>query len=86
MFGLPVHDTQTGLKLFKTNVLQEVMPKIIIKQFAFDLEILAIACRSGFKIEEAPIILTSQRVFGRIGIMAIWKTSLFNFHCLGYRK
>ncbi|MCP4649271.1 MAG: glycosyltransferase [PVC group bacterium] len=76
MFGLPVRDTQTGLKLFKAEVLQEVMPKIVIKKFAFDMEILALACRSGYKIEEAPIILNSQRVFGRIGIWAIWKTLL----------
>ena len=76
MFGLPLHDTQTGIKLFKVEVLKKVMPQIVIKQFAFDLEILANAHRNGYQIEEAPIILDSQRTFGRIGLWAVWKTGL----------
>ena len=76
MFGLPLHDTQTGIKLFKAEVLKKVMPQIVIKQFAFDLEILANAHRNGYQIEEAPIILDSQRTFGRIGLWAVWKTGL----------
>lgn len=76
MFGLPVHDTQTGLKLFKVEVLRSVLPVIVIKEFAFDLEILALAHRKGFKIAEAPVILDSRRILGRIGLKAIWKTLL----------
>ncbi|MBI4845867.1 MAG: glycosyltransferase family 2 protein [Candidatus Omnitrophica bacterium] len=74
MFGLPIHDTQTGLKLFKAEVLRRVMPKILIKDFAYDLEILANAHKDGFKIEEAPVILISQRFNGRIGMGDIWRT------------
>lgn len=57
LFGLDVNDTQVGLKLFKKKVLEEVMPKIAIKRFAFDLELLVIANKLGFKIVEAPITL-----------------------------
>ena len=70
-FGLPCHDTQTGLKLFKREVLKKVLPRILVKQFAFDLEVLVNAHHLGFSISEAPIVLKSQRRFGRIGIDAI---------------
>ncbi|MFH0912919.1 MAG: glycosyltransferase [Candidatus Omnitrophota bacterium] len=74
LFNLPCHDTQTGLKLFKTEVLRDVLPRVLVKQFAFDLEVLVNAHRLGYKIAEAPIILKPQRAFGRIGSMALFTT------------
>jgi glycosyltransferase involved in cell wall biosynthesis len=56
LFGLCLKDTQTGLKVFKRNVLEKVMPRLLVKQFAFDIEILAVADHLGFKkIYEAPV-------------------------------
>lgn len=56
IFGLKVTDTQVGLKLYKRRVLNEVIPRIIIKNWGFDLEILVVAHALGFKrIVEAPI-------------------------------
>ena len=57
LFGLDVKDTQVGLKLFKRKVLEEIMPRIAIKRFAFDLELLVIANKLNYKIAEAPIVL-----------------------------
>jgi len=57
LFGLTIHDTQVGIKLFKREVLKKVMPKIAIKRFAFDLELLILADKYNFKIIEAPIIM-----------------------------
>ena len=74
LFNLPCHDTQTGLKLFKTEVLRKVFPRILIKQFAFDLEVLVNAHHLGYKIAEAPIRLTTQRKYGRIGMGSIFAT------------
>jgi len=73
MFNLPCHDTQTGLKLFKTKVAQRLFSMILVKKFAFDLEVLANAHRLGYKIAEAPIILDSRRRFGRIGAKAVFE-------------
>jgi len=66
MFGLPVKDTQTGIKLFRQKVLEMVFPRMLAKRFAFDLELLVNAHRLGYKIVEAPITLDFQRKFGRI--------------------
>jgi glycosyltransferase involved in cell wall biosynthesis len=56
-FGLKIKDTQVGIKLFRRNVLEKIMPKIAIKRFAFDLELLVLANKYRFKIVEAPIIM-----------------------------
>jgi len=73
-FNLPCHDTQTGLKLFKAEVLRAVFPRILVKKFAFDLEVLANAHRLGYRITEAPIVINPQRRYGRIGPRAIATT------------
>jgi len=57
LFDLEVQDTQVGIKLFRAKVLKKIMPKIAIKGFAFDLELLVLANKYNFKITEAPIIM-----------------------------
>jgi dolichol-phosphate mannosyltransferase len=75
LFNLPCHDTQTGLKLFRAEVLEKVFPRILVKKYAFDLEVLVNAYHLGYKIAEAPIDLQkTQRPYGRIGIKAILTT------------
>ena len=76
MFNLPVRDTQTGIKLFKYEVLKKAFPKVLCKRFAFDLELLANAHRMGYKIIETPITLHFRRQLGRIGLRAIYHTWL----------
>jgi len=71
LFNLPISDTQTGLKLFKRKVLKDVFKRILVKKFAFDLEILVNAHSLGYKIEEAPVIIKSQRECNRIGFNSI---------------
>ena len=60
LFNLDVKDTQVGLKLLKRDVLEEIMPKIAIKRFAFDLELLVLAKKFNFKIVEAPVVMKYQ--------------------------
>lgn len=56
LFGLKVRDTQVGMKFFKREVLEKVLPRLLVKKFAFDVEMLAVANCLGFKrIYEAPI-------------------------------
>ncbi len=56
LFGLEVRDTQVGMKLYRRKVLEDVLPRLLVKQFAFDIEILAVAYHLGYrKIYEAPV-------------------------------
>jgi glycosyltransferase involved in cell wall biosynthesis len=58
LFGLNVKDTQVGMKFFRREVLKKVLPRVLVKAFAFDIEILSVANYLGFKrIYEAPIEL-----------------------------
>jgi glycosyltransferase involved in cell wall biosynthesis len=58
LFGLKIHDTQAGIKVFRKNVLQKILPRLVEKKFAGDLEMLVVAESLGFKrIFEAPIKL-----------------------------
>ena len=84
LFNLPCHDTQTGLKVFKTQVLREVFPRLLVKKFAFDLEVLVNAHHLGYRIAEAPIILKPQRRYGRIGSQSIL-TTLWDTLAIFYR-
>lgn len=90
LFDLPIHDTQTGLKIFRREVIRKVLPRIVVKRFAFDLEILANAHRIGFKIAEAPVVLNSQRKYDRIGLRSIYQTMwdtlaiFYRMHILKY--
>ena len=48
LFRLDVRDTQVGLKVFRRELADEVMPLLLVKRFAFDLELLAVARALGF--------------------------------------
>ena len=59
LFGLNVRDTQTGMKLIRRDVLDAVLPRMLEKRYAFDLEFLVVARRLGFRrFFEAPIQLS----------------------------
>lgn len=56
LFGLKVRDTQVGMKFFRREVLEKVLPRLLVKAFAFDIEVLSVAHCLGFKrIYEAPV-------------------------------
>jgi glycosyltransferase involved in cell wall biosynthesis len=58
LFRLDVRDTQVGLKVFRREVADEVMPLLLVKRYAFDLELLAVARALGFdRLREMPITL-----------------------------
>lgn len=82
LFGFGVRDTQTGIKFYKENVVKDVFPRLLVKAFAFDVEVLALAYALGYKrIYEAPVKLnfrgmssiTSSNLWKTVGLM-LWDT------------
>lgn len=62
MFGLKITDSQRGLKIFKKRVLEKVLPRLLVKRFAFDIEILAVAKKLGFKrIHDGPVEMDARK-------------------------
>jgi glycosyltransferase involved in cell wall biosynthesis len=82
LFGLSIRDSQVGMKLYRRGVLEDVFPRLLIKEFAFDIEILAVAHRLGYtRIFEAPIELDFSGMssitslnFWRVIAKTLWDT------------
>jgi hypothetical protein len=55
MLGIKSVDTQCGFKLFSQKATMEIFPKQTIDRWGFDVEILAIAIKLGYKIKEVPV-------------------------------
>ena len=92
LFDLPLRDTQTGIKLYRREVLDAVFPLILVKKFAFDIELLAVSHYKGFSIVDVPIIVDFQRGrhWGRIGLLDVVQIMLdtlaifYRMKILGY--
>lgn len=59
LFRLPVRDTQVGIKVFRRELLEDVLPRTVERGFVFDLEVLVVARRLGYRrLLEAPVSLS----------------------------
>lgn len=63
LVGLRVSDTQTGLKAIRRSAFVRVFPKLIVKRFAFDVELLALANLLGLRVVEMPIRIRLGSLF-----------------------
>ena len=52
---LPFEDTQCGFKLYKKAALKEILPRLTVDGFAFDMEMLLVSVALGFKVVEVPV-------------------------------
>jgi hypothetical protein len=83
LFGLDITDTQAGIKMYRRKVLEDVMPRLLVKRFAFDIEILAVSKHLGYtRIFEAPIEVRYSKLssitsknFWKIILASLWDTT-----------
>jgi O-antigen/teichoic acid export membrane protein len=76
LFRLPTRDTQTGIKLIRRETLAAVLPKMLEKRFAFDLELLVVARRMGYRnFVELPVQI-AERFTSTISPKAVRRTLL----------
>lgn len=73
--GLPITDTQTGMKLFKREILGYALERMLVKTYAFDLELLSIAASRGAKIAEAPVVIKFGNKFGALKPKTVFQMS-----------
>jgi glycosyltransferase involved in cell wall biosynthesis len=55
LFGLPYRDTQCGVKGFRSEAARELFARARIDGFAFDVELLLLAARLGYRVAEVPV-------------------------------
>ena len=82
LFSLRVRDTQTGIKVFRQEVLDDVLPLTCEQRYAFDLELLVLAVAHGYdRFDELPVRIRrragSTVTFKAVGgiladILTIW--------------
>ncbi len=83
LFRLPVRETQTGLKILRRRVLDDILPQMRIRGYAYDLELLVRAHRRGYVVKEvevelgpgastAPLRLTMLWQMGRDTVRLLW--------------
>lgn len=71
LFGLDLTDTQSGIKLARRDVVTELLPVLEEDGFIFDLELLAVARRRGYRnVVELPVEIR-ERFSSTISIRAV---------------
>ena len=76
LFRMNLKDTQTGIKLYKTACIKEVLQHVETEGFSFDIEVLAFAQSLGYRIIEMPVVLSFSRKAGNRSKIKI--SSIFN--------
>jgi len=61
--GITISDTQTGLKAARPHVFKNIFNKVLVKKYAFDAEVLAVASLYNFRIAEMPIDIELKKQF-----------------------
>jgi dolichol-phosphate mannosyltransferase len=61
--GANLRDTQVGLKAMRKSAFTDIFPRLCVKRYAFDVELLSVAKLYGLKIVEMPTRLNIRRAF-----------------------
>ncbi|HEV2360794.1 MAG TPA: glycosyltransferase, partial [Acidimicrobiales bacterium] len=71
--GVPRIDTQTGIKLMRREVVEDVLPLLRVNGFAFDLELMSVASRYGYsRVVELPVVI-QQRYSTTVSMKAVFR-------------
>lgn len=84
LFHLPIRDTQTGVKVVRRDVLAAVLPRMVEKRFAFDLELFVVARQQGFRnFVEMPVII-GERFSSTVSLRSV-RNMLLDTFAIFYR-
>lgn len=85
LLNLSVRDTQSGMKLVRATALKYAADRVLVKHFAFDLELFAVMHGGGFTFAEAPVRIDFGVRWGCLSIRMLWRT-LVDTLAIGYRS
>jgi glycosyltransferase involved in cell wall biosynthesis len=68
--GVRLKDTQAGLKAIRRKAFVDIFPRLAVKRYAFDVELLAVANLYGLKVVEMPVNI---RLRGLFSLKDVWK-------------
>jgi dolichol-phosphate mannosyltransferase len=63
LLGIKVHDTQVGLKMGRADLFRKIFARVLVKRYAFDAEMLAIATLLDARITEMPVEIYLEKSF-----------------------
>lgn len=90
LLKLPIQDTQSGMKLVRREALVYALERVLVKRFAFDLELLTVMQHGGFIFAEAPVRIHFGMRWGCISWRMLWRTFIdtlaiaYRSRCLHY--
>ena len=85
LLKLSVRDTQSGMKLVRATALKYAADRVLVKHFAFDLELFAVMNGGGFTFAEAPVRIDFGIRWGCLSWRMLWRTLIDNL-AIGYRS
>lgn len=68
-----IHDSQRAFKLFPAEVAENIFPRQTIERWGFDIEILVIAKKLGYRIKELPVTWINPSG-SKVSLKSYWRT------------
>lgn len=65
-----VRDTQRGFKVFSARAAKDIFSRVTIYGWGFDIEVLALARKFGYKIKEVPVNWNNDMVHSKVTLQA----------------
>jgi dolichol-phosphate mannosyltransferase len=71
--GVKLKDTQTGLKAIRRKAFEDIFPRLAVKRYAFDVELLTVANLYGLRVVELPVHIRMRALFS---FREVWRMFL----------
>ncbi len=55
LFRLDTRDTNTGLKVFNGKIIKDIVPQLVIRGYAYDIELLSMIYKKGYRVLSLPV-------------------------------
>ena len=81
-----IHDTQRGFKVFSERAVSRIFAKTTIYGWGFDIEVLALARKFGYKIKEVPVKWNNDIAHSKVTLSAyrevLWETVVIRWNLM----